>query len=138
MIWTIFQESLHLKHGINFRQCSKPLYLKPFWRHLCSIHWDTYNSGIGRHRKTTSRLNIQWIPDIWIHSKSAWNVVLKLILKCLTAVILPHWSAQKESCWDVRSFKGLNTIYENISKYHYRIISFLIIFKKLFFIFRSR
>ena len=64
--------------------------------------------------KTTVLL--QWIPDIWIHSKSAWNVVLKLILKCLTAVTLSHWSAQKESCWDVRSFKGLNTIYENISK----------------------
>ena len=29
--------------------------------------------------------------------------------------MLPHWSAQKESCLDVRSFKGLNTIYENIS-----------------------
>ena len=49
-----------------------------------------------------------------IHSKSAWNVVLKLILKCMKAVMLSHWSAQKESCWDVRSFKGLNTIYENI------------------------
>ena len=32
----------------------------------------------------------------------------------MTAVVLPHWSAQKESCLDVRSFKGLNTIYENI------------------------
>ena len=42
----------------------------------------------------------------------------KFILKCMTAVMLPHWSAQKESCLDVRSFKGLNTIYENISKYH--------------------
>ena len=81
---------------------------------------------------------IQWIPDIWIHSKSEWNVVLKLILKCLTAVILSHWSAQKESWWDVRSFKKLNTIYENICKYHCRVISFLIIFKKLFFIFSSR
>ena len=26
---------------------------------------------------------IQWIPDKWIHSQSAWNVVLKLILKCI-------------------------------------------------------
>ena len=59
---------------------------------------------------------LQWIPDIWIHSKSACNVVLKLIFKCMTAVMLSHWSAQKESCWDVRSFKGLNTIYENIYK----------------------
>ena len=42
----------------------------------------------------------------------------KFILKCITAVMLPHWSAQKESCLEVRSFKGLNTIYENISKYH--------------------
>ena len=32
--------------------------------------------------------------------------------------MLPYWSAQKESCLDVRSFKGLNTIYENISKYN--------------------
>ena len=32
--------------------------------------------------------------------------------------MLPHWSAQKERCLDVRSFKGLNTIYENTSKYH--------------------
>ena len=38
----------------------------------------------------------------------------KFIFKCMTAVILPHWSAQKESCLDVRSFKGLNTIYPNI------------------------
>ena len=43
---------------------------------------------------------------------------LKFILKCMTAVMLPHWSAQIESCLDVRSFKGLNMIYENISKYH--------------------
>ena len=42
----------------------------------------------------------------------------KFILKCMTAVMLTHWSAQKESCLDVRSFKGLNTIYENISKYN--------------------
>ena len=42
----------------------------------------------------------------------------KFILKYMTAVLLPHWSAQKESCLDVRSFKGLNTIYENIFKYH--------------------
>ena len=47
----------------------------------------------------------------------------KFILKCIAAVMLPHWSAQKErdqkeSCLDLRSFKGLNTIYENISKYH--------------------
>ena len=42
----------------------------------------------------------------------------KFILKSMTAVMLPHWSTQKESCLDVRSFKGLNTIYENISKYH--------------------
>ena len=39
----------------------------------------------------------------------------KFILKCITAVTLPHWSAQKESGLNVRSFKGLNTIYENIS-----------------------
>ena len=43
---------------------------------------------------------------------------LKFILKFMTAVMLPHWSAQKESYLDVRSFKGLNTIYENIFKYH--------------------
>ena len=42
----------------------------------------------------------------------------KFILKCMRAVRLSHWSAQKESYLDVRSFKGLNTIYENISKYH--------------------
>ena len=40
----------------------------------------------------------------------------KNIFKCMTAVMLPQWSAQKESCLDVRSFEGLNTIYENISK----------------------
>ena len=40
----------------------------------------------------------------------------KFILKSMTAVMLPHWSAQKESCLGVRSFKGLNKIYENISK----------------------
>ena len=57
---------------------------------------------------------LQWIPDKWIHSISAWNVVLKLILKCMTVVMLSHWSAQKESCLDVRSFKGLSTIYENL------------------------
>ena len=42
----------------------------------------------------------------------------KFILKCMTVVMLPHWSAQKENCLDVRSFKGLNTIYENISKFY--------------------
>ena len=42
----------------------------------------------------------------------------KFILKCMAAVMLPRWSAQKESCSDVRNFKGLNTIYENIFKYH--------------------
>ena len=31
----------------------------------------------------------------------------KFILKCMTAVMLPHWSAQKESCLDVRSFKKI-------------------------------
>ena len=40
---------------------------------------------------------------------------LKFILKCMRAVLLSHWSAQKESCLDVRSFKGLNKkIYPNI------------------------
>ena len=34
----------------------------------------------------------------------------------MTAVMLPHWSAQKESCLDVRSFKELNTIF----KTHYK------------------
>ena len=58
----------------------------------------------------------------------------KFILKCITAVMLPHWSTQKESCLDVRSFNGLNTIYENISKYHYSY-SFLIIFKETVFLF---
>ena len=59
---------------------------------------------------------IQWIPDYIarVHKMSS----LKFSLKCMTAVMLHHWSAQKESCLDVRSFKGLNTIYENISKYH--------------------
>ena len=41
----------------------------------------------------------------------------KFILKCMTAVMLPHWSAQKESRLDVRSFKGLNRfmkLYPNI------------------------
>ena len=42
----------------------------------------------------------------------------KFNLKCMTVVMLPHWSAQKESCLDVRSFKGLNMIYENTSKYY--------------------
>ena len=74
----------------------------------------------------------------YMNSKSTWNVVLNFIFKCITAVILPRWSAQKESCWDFRSFKGLNTMYENISKNHCRVISFLIFFKKLFFIFSSR
>ena len=31
----------------------------------------------------------------------------KFILKSMTAEMLPHWSAQKESCLDVRSFKRL-------------------------------
>ena len=48
----------------------------------------------------------------------------KFILKCMRAVMLSHWSAQKESCLDVRSFKGLNTIYENISRYYCKVISF--------------
>ena len=26
----------------------------------------------------------------------------------MTSVMFPHWSAQKESCLDVRSFKALN------------------------------
>ena len=43
----------------------------------------------------------------------------KLIFKCITTVtcflIGLH---KKESCLDVRSFKELNTIYEDISKYH--------------------
>ena len=33
----------------------------------------------------------------------------KFILKYITAVMLAHWSAQKESCLDVRSFKGFNS-----------------------------
>ena len=59
------------------------------------------------------------ISHIRIHSKSGWNVVLKFILKFMRAVMLHNWSAQKESCWDFRSFKGLNKIYENISKYKF-------------------
>ena len=83
-------------------------------------------------------LNVQPISHCRIHSKSALNVVLKFIEKFKTVVMLHHSFAQKESCWDVRSFKGLNKIYENISKLHCRVISFLIILKKLLFIFNSR
>ena len=36
------------------------------------------------------------------------------ILKYMTAVMLPHWSAQKESCLDVRSFIRFMKIYPNI------------------------
>ena len=63
----------------------------------------------------------------------------KFILKCMRAVMLPHWSGQKESCLDVRSFKGLNTIYENISNIivasHKFFDNFL---RNCFFIFNSR
>ena len=72
-------------------------------------------------------ISYNYAEDQIIYSESQINEYIarahkmsssKFILKCMTAVMLPHWSAQKESCLDVRSFKGLNTIYENISKYH--------------------
>ena len=49
--------------------------------------------------------------------------------------MLSHWSAQKESCLDVSSFKGLNTIYENISKYHCSSHKFFDNLKKNSFLF---
>ena len=55
------------------------------------------------------------------------------------AAMLHNWSAQKESCWDVRSFKELNTISENIYPnimVESIVISFLMILKKLIFIFQ--
>ena len=42
----------------------------------------------------------------------------KIYFKIYDSGYASHWSAQKESCLDVRSFKGLNMTYENMSKYH--------------------
>ena len=47
---------------------------------------------------------------------------LETYFKMFDSGYASHWSAQKESCLDVCSFKGLNTIYENISKYHCKLI----------------
>ena len=78
--------------------------LESFLRSLiCYIQSSTYI-----HIYSESQIN-EYIARA--HTMSS----LKFILKCMTAVMRSHWSAQKESCCDVRSFKGLDMIYELIA-----------------------
>ena len=57
-------------------------------------HSQSMNGQIKECRTSPSFI-VQQIPHIRIHSKSTWNVVLKIIFKFTTTVKLTHWSAQK-------------------------------------------
>ena len=67
------------------------------------------------------------------------NVVLKFILKLMRAIMLPHCLHKEKAAEMFANERVEFTIYENVSKYHCRVISFFLkILKKLLFIFNLR
>ena len=82
---------------------------------------------------------IQWIPDKWIYSKSAENVVFKIYFKMYDSSYAFSLVCTKRKLIRCSQLQRVEyDLWKYIQIALYRVISFLIIFKKLFFIFNSR